>query len=337
MPIVTVTGAEQSVGGPALMVPEIFNGVWDASISKTEAARDAVNAAIREARVVPRMAQVGVDSPYRLPARPTVDQFDASEGRNLYETIRQTLEAAISDKLDTFLLTYFPSGSYYDKAISWIDRTLSTGGTGIDPAVEQQMWERGRARINEDSIRAEREAMATWADRRFPLPPGALTNQVGLIRIDAGRKMADQSREIAVKSFEAELENIRFAVQNALSARTAAISAAGDYIKTIMMGPQIASDLAMAQVNARVQIAQALTQMYATEAAAQEPLARLAISEAEIQARIGEANLRAESASQESRVRAALEFASMLGTQAAAALNALSASAQISGSTTSSI
>lgn len=337
MPIVTVTGAASSVGGPALMVPEIFNGVWDASIQKTSAAQAAVNSAIAEARTTPHLAEVPLESPYTLPDRPDIGGLDYNEARNLYETIRQTLEAAISDKLDHFLLTYFPSGGYYDRAIAWIDDVLTNGGSGIRPDVEQQLWERARGRILSDSARAEAETLATWSDRRFPLPPGALTNQIGMIRIEAGRKLAEQSRDIAIKSFEAELENTRFAVQQALSARTAAISAAGDYIKTIMMGPQIASELAMGQVNSRIQIAQALTQMYATEVAAQEPLARFAITDAELKTRVGEANMRAQVTSLEQRVQAAMGYASMLGTQAAAALNALHAGAQISGSTTSTM
>lgn len=321
-------------GGAAAVVGDVFNTVLNASIQKTNAASAAVTSALAEARQPPQLVADPLDNPYRVPGRPSIDELSGDEARSMFETIRQTLESAISDKLDYFLLTYFPSGGYYDRAIAWIDDAIANGGSGIRPDIEQQLWERGRGRVQAESARAEAEAMANWSDRRFPLPPGALTNQIGVIRVEAGRKLAEFGRDIAIKMFESELENTRFAVQQALAARTAAIGAAGDYIKTIMLGPQIATQLATSQVNARIQIAQALTQMYAAEVSAQEPLARFALSEADLKLRVSEANMRAQITTVEQRVKVAMEYASMLGTQAAAALNALHAGAQISGSDT---
>lgn len=65
---------------------------------------------------------------------------------------------------------------------------------------------------------------------------------------------------------------------------------------------------------------------------AAEPAIRLAIAQGDMDMRGMEANAKGEMIALESRVRAAMTFAEMLGAQAAAGLNALNASASISGS-----
>lgn len=322
-------------GGAAQVVSDVFNLMVSTASSKTTDASNAIKAALAEANPVPQMAPVDVVGDYVIPNLPDIGSFDPTEIQRLYEDTRAALEATVGTKLDSFMADYFPSTAGYDAAMNWLNEAIANGGTGIRPAVEQQLWERGRARILGDSERAEGEAMATWANRGFPIPPGALTSQVNQIRLDAGRKLAEQSRDITVKSFDAELENTRFAVAQVLDLRFKAISAAGDYIKTIMLGPQLASQLALSQVDAKVRIATALTSLYGAEVSAQEPRVRMILGQADIKTRIGEANLRASSGALEARVRAAMEYAQMLGNQAAAGLNALHGGASISGSDSS--
>lgn len=314
--IVTITPAELAAGGPALMVPQIFNGMWNASATKTLDAKNAVDAAIAQASPAPHMGAIAVAGGYVPPLPPTIPTLDPNEAEALYYSIYNQLHASIADGLTYFMATYFPDTGYFDDALAWIDSAIKTGGSGIRPAVEQQLWERGRARILGDSQRAEAEAMSTWADRRFPMPPGALVDQVNQIRLDAGRKLAETNRDIAVKSFDAELENVRFAVKSAVDVRTSALAAAGDYIKTIMLGPQTAASMASTLTEAQARAAQTLTQMYSAQVAAAEPFVRLSLGTADIQARVGEANLRSDSSALDARVRAAMGYAEMLGTQA---------------------
>ena len=84
-----------------------------------------------------------------------------------------------------------------------------------------------------------------------------------------------------------------------------------------------------------MRIATALTSLYGAEVSAQEPRVRMILGQADIKTRIGEANLRASTGALEARVRAAMEYAQMLGNQAAAGLNALHGGASISGSDSS--
>lgn len=321
-------------GGAAAVVSEVFSKVWGAATARTEEAAEAVQDAIAHARPTPRMQDVDVIGGYDLPDKPQIDGLDPGEMQALYDSVRLALEASLGGKLEQFLEDFFPDGNYYSEALSWLERTLAQGGSGINADVERQLWERDRSRILGEMTRTEDETMATWAARRFPLPPGALAGQVNQIRLEGARQLAAQSRDIAIKAWEAELENVRQAVQQVLDLRVKAVAAAGDYIKTLMLGPQLASELAMSQVDAKIKIAQALTSLYASEVAAQEPAVRMVLSRADIKARVGEANLRAEMSALEARVQAAMAYAQMLGAQAAAGVNGLHASAAISGSDT---
>ena len=322
-------------GGAAQVVSDVFNLMLSKAEGRTTDAANAVNAAMAQASPVPHIDGIDVIGGYTPPNAPDIGSFDPTEIQRLYDDTRSALEATIGSSLTGFLSSYFPNTAGYDAAVAWLNNAIANGGTGIRSAVEQQLWERGRARILSDSQRTEDEAMATWANRRFPVPPGALVGQINVIRLDAGRKLAEQGRDIAIKSFDAELENTKFAVTQVLDLRFKAVAAAGDYIKTIMLGPQVASQLAMSQIDAKVRIASALTSLYGAEVSAQEPNVRMMLGRADIQARIGTANLQAQSSALEARVRAAMAYAEMLGNQAAAGLNALHGGASISGSDSS--
>lgn len=317
-------------GGASAVVSEVFSTMWNVAKSRTDLADAAVNRVVADSEGWTPIVAPRIEGEVGIPAKPNLE-FDGQEAQNLYDGVRQALEHSIGSQLDQFLTTYFPRQSAYEKAMQWLE-SATQGGTGINPAIEQQLWERDRARILTEASRAENEAGATWANRGFPLPPGALTGQVHQIRIEAQKKLAEQSRDIAIKRFDAGLENARFAVKTIIDASQTALSAASDYIKTIMMGPQLASELALSQVEAKVKMAQAMTSLYSAEVSAAEPAIRLAIAQGDMDMRGMEANAKGEMIALESRVRAAMTFAEMLGAQAAAGLNALNASASISGS-----
>ncbi|WP_374257896.1 hypothetical protein, partial [Aquabacterium sp.] len=145
-------------------------------------------------------------------------------------------------------------------------------------------------------------------------------------------KLSEQSRDIAIKKFDTGVENARFAAKTVIETTQTALAAANEYIRTVMLGPQIASQLAVASVDARMKMVQAMTSLYAAEVSAAEPAVRAAIAQGDLTMRGYETNSRNQVAALDARVRAAVSYAEMLGAQAAAGLNALNASAQISGS-----
>ena len=285
----------------------------------------------------PQMSAPTLDKSYLPPVAPVLPNMDPNEGMAIYQASKDEIEALIASGYGTFLQTYFPDGQLYQGAIGWIERALGPGGTGINPAVEQQVWERDRARIMSETQRMESEATVTFANRRFPLPPGAMVSQLNAIAIEGSRKLAEQSRDIAIKSFEAELENVRLAVQQAIDLRMKGLQAAGDYIRTLILGPQTAMQLATGLAGLRAEFARALTSMYSAQVTAVEPLVRLNITDAQLKQAAAEANLRAQVQSITDRVNAADSNARMVGSIASSSLNGMNVQASISGSDSSSI
>jgi len=286
---------------------------------------------------------------------------------------------ALVDNFTWFIDNYFPNEcDYLGKAQSWICKTLAEGGTGMAPAVEEQIWQRDRARLLRDSKRATDELLATFASRGFPLPPGAAVAATLSINKDAQDKIAQASRDVAIKQAEIEIENVRFAVENAIKLYTGAIAAAGDFIKALAGTTGNMSQLIPSVTDSQAKLISAASEYYRARISVEELRLKAAMPVAEWGQRVNEKNVdnsmvlinkqvdadlelyKADLSRDEMRLKAALPTAEMemrtneknvdvdlaiikakvdaavaaaqsLGTQAAAALNGLHASASIQG------
>lgn len=248
----------------------------------------------------------------------------------LFNSTYQRIIDDLSDKFADFLTEFFPLDTALMSAVeTWLRRAIEEGGTGVNPTVEAQIWQRDRDRITTESASAADEVVAAWAARGYPLPPGAAVAAVQDIQRKRAADLGNQSREIALNMFKTEIENVRFAVGKAIDYRTSAVAAAGDYIRAMALGPQLATQLATAASDAQARLISAASTFYN----ARINVAQLA-QQRNLQ--ITEYNLRAalqtsDHAVQYSQLRAntALGVAQSLGQQASAALNAVNATAQL--------
>lgn len=335
--IVTVPDPISGGAGAPVTTTETINAMWNNAQSKSAAGLDYVNQGVLAADPAPHLLGAVLDTSYLPPLKPTLPDDTPLDGEAMYNAQRDQMIALITNTFAAFIAEWFPHPEWYEDALGWCHDAFTQGGTGLNPAVEQQLWERARARILADSERTESEAMATWANKRWPMPTGVLATQVNLIRLDAGRKLAEQSRDIAIKSFETEIENVRFAVTKVLDERKVALDATGDYVRTIMMAPDTAMKLTTGLANIRTELARSMVALYSAETAALEPRVRLAITDAQLKQGAAEANLRSDMSSLDAKVRAFIAAAGMLGTQAASGLNAIHASTGISGQDVSNV
>jgi len=236
----------------------------------------------------------------------------------------------LSDKFAEFFVTFFPIRATLMPAVEeWLERAITQGGTGINANVERQIWQRDRDRISTEASSSIDEAMDTFASRGFPMPPGALSAQVIAIQRKRSADLAAISRDTAIKAFETEIENVRFAIQQAIDYRTKAIAAAADYIRALAVAPNIASSLSTQSADAQARLISAAASFYNARISA----ADLTLKEANInadfsmKAAMKQADVDAEYSSQ--RVRAAVSAAESAGQQAAAALNGLNSTGQV--------
>lgn len=247
----------------------------------------------------------------------------------LYGSTYDQIIADLSDKFAGFFSEYFPNECDYLREAQAKLCEMLGGGSGIPAHVENQIWQRDRTRVLEDVSRARDDVLATFAARGFPLPPGAAAHTMRLAEVDANNKIAQQSRDVAIKHVEILIENIKFAIQQALDYRIKGIQAAGDYIKVLALGPEIAMKLATSAAGAQAQLISAASQYYRNRIAVEELRLDAAKFNAAAHNEAGMNGVREFSNRLRARVETLSAAARAAGDQAAAALNAVHASAQV--------
>lgn len=116
--------------------------------------------------------------------------------------------------------------------------------------------------------------MTAFAARGYVLPPGSLVHSVLMVRQGLTNAVSQQSRDIAIKAHQDELENARLAVQQAIGLRGAAMSAAINYMQALAVAPQIATTLANAQIDGQTRIAAAKADLFRTVTGAKTDIYR---------------------------------------------------------------
>lgn len=247
----------------------------------------------------------------------------------LYGSTYQQIVDDLTAQFTGFFATYFPNECDYLAKAELALCDMLDGGNGIPSDVEDQIWQRDRARVLNEVNRASGDVIATFAARGFPLPPGAAQHQLYLMQRDAQDKIGQQSRDIAIKHVEILIENIKFAIKEALEYRIKSISAAAEYIKTLAIGPEIAMRLATAAADAQAKLISAANQYYGSRIKLEELKFDVLKwnSNAMNEAQKVDVMSHAERLKARGMVMAAAAEAA--GKQAAAALNAVHASAQV--------
>lgn len=192
------------------------------------------------------------------PEVPTVD-----DTTRIYETERDAIIALLTMQLTDFLTTYYPLvDDAYDEATAWLVNTITNGGTGIPATIEAQIWQRGRDRITTESRRTKNQIVSGFASRGFMIPSGALRRDLKQVDLAALATSGENSTNIAVKQAELEIENIKFAVEQVLNARTAALGTATDYIRALSIAPDIGMKLAETDSDVQARMMSATSDLY---------------------------------------------------------------------------
>lgn len=199
-----------------------------------------------------------------LPAVPDVGGLDAGSMVGEFKTVSGDLLEELKRSLDQFAAKWFPQGQYLESATAWLERALS-GGATVDPSVEAQLWERDRARLTAEANRATDDALTTWASRGYALPPGALAHQVLTVRQGLTAQLSAQSRDIAIKAHQDDIEAAKFAVQQAVNLRATAMSAAINFIQALTTSATQALQLTTAKADALARIASVRATIFGAE------------------------------------------------------------------------
>lgn len=312
------------------LVEQIINQALETANAKSQEASEFSDAAVTASMGFSSASFGGVNfTPAAVEPPVTIPRNAAGVDGALYGSTYDQIITDLSDKFANFFSEYFPNEcDYLQEAQAKLCEMLD-GGSGIPAHVENQIWQRDRSRVLEDVGRARDDVLATFASRGFPLPPGAAAHTMRLAEVDASNKIAQQSRDVAIKHVEILIENIKFAVQQALDYRIKGIQAAGEYIKVLALGPEIAMKLATSAAGAQAQLITAASSYYRNRIAIEELKLDAAKFSAGTKAEMAMNNVREFSQRLKARTDTLSAAARAAGDQAAAALNAVHASAQI--------
>jgi hypothetical protein len=312
------------------VVDTIINNALSVAFSKSALADSYTGIAIQHAGGYSRFTSPTIDGGdvrepnVAIPSR--VDGIDTTVFDSMYAQIVEDLAGRFRDFLDDF----FPDDQHLMPAVeTWLKNAIENGGTGINANVERQIWQRDRDRISNESFSASDQAINQWAARGYPMPPGAAAATITAIARQRTEQVAAVSRDAAIKAFETEIENIRFAIAQAIDYRTKAIAAAADYIRALAVAPDIASKMSTQSADAQARLISAAASFYNARIGASELVAKVDMYNADNAMKAALANQSTDAEYTKLRVDAAVAAANSVGQQAAAALNGLNATSQL--------
>lgn len=243
-----------------------------------------------------------------------------------FEAQRDKTIALLSNELAGFFAKYYPlAADAFDEATSWLVNTITNGGTGINAAVEDQIWQRGRDRIVNDGKRVESQALNDFASRGFSLPSGALAARLQEIRFEQLGKTQELSRDTAIEQAKIAIDSLRFAVEQAIDSRMKAMNAAADYIRSLMTGVDASTQVAALNSGAKARMMSATADLYRARLSRDELALKIPVINQDITMRAQITNSEGFYRGIDARVAAAGHAAEVHGKAAQAALSSLSA------------
>jgi hypothetical protein len=143
-----------------------------------------------------------------LPEVPALD-FELFSA-NLPEKAINSIENSFNWNEDTF-----SNEVINDTTNALLDRLQ--GGTGLSPTVERAIWDRARAREEINSVRSKQQQLIEFAQSGFKRPQGSHFAALDFFMQETQNKIADLSREIAIKQAELEQSNLQYIIKTIIA------------------------------------------------------------------------------------------------------------------------
>lgn len=275
--IITITPGNYTPGAQSTLdaMADVINAAWNQANIKYDAFETKMGDISTDwlgTAVAPHIPAASATAP--TVAEPTITIADAAASTVLdtFETAYGDLIVVLSNKYVDFLSTYFPTeASSYGAAEAYVTAAITnTTASALPTAIVSQIWNDDKARIIADSNRAVAEVTDQWAAKRHPLPAGAMAYQTMQIQQKAQEEIAKSARAAAIKNWDTTYDKIMSSVKLALSNRTSAVQAAGDYIKALASGPDVASRIVGTGYDAQQKMISAAAQFYGARTNAAE-------------------------------------------------------------------
>ncbi|MDR0363280.1 MAG: hypothetical protein LBJ46_11450 [Planctomycetota bacterium] len=326
-------GAESTL---AILV-DLINASWTYGVNKSaefEARLDKITDPITgwlNNQSAPKISGGSVATPNIVePAVNIPASADAGDIFSMFDTKYLELVELLVQKFIEFRATYFPDEqSVYTAAENWLREAIENPDMALPPGVAEQLLVEDRDRILKEANRSYDSVLASFAARRFPLPPGAAASAIVQLRQKAEEEISASSRKIVVTA----IERMQWSIQTAISLRQIAMDSAVKYIGALASGPDMASRLVNIGYDAQSKLISAAASFYNARINAAETVAKIGQFNVSTDLEVAKANQASELALIEARLRALLAECQALAQMATSLFNNLHAGSSSSYNT----
>jgi hypothetical protein len=185
-----------------------------------------------------------------------------------------------------------PTPYYYARGPEYASQLLDTlkavltqrmaGGTGLNPAVEQAIWDRARSRETQTALANEAEVMRNSEAMGFQLPSGVLAAQLREAQQNYYDKLSGLSRDISIKQAELEQENLKQTIASGMQLEGQLIDYSLKLEQMTFEAAKTAAENGIQIYNAQVEQFKALLSAYNTYAAAYKTIMDAELSKVEV-------------------------------------------------------
>lgn len=179
-----------------------------------ESINHAQNSAARiQGELPPSLKETPANHSVRTKSMPTPVFSDMFAGDN--PNAGSELVAELNDKVDAWLAKYFPSinGQFQNVPEDWLVGVISgVKPFGIDSTVFDLVWHNARDRAYRTVTSERRTLEATFSQRGFTLPPGALVDALAQSEQRGTDAILDVNRDEAIKDAEIKQDILKYAV-----------------------------------------------------------------------------------------------------------------------------
>lgn len=207
----------------------------DPSLSqRTPNAPPQINAPSLTKGTAPTIAPLGAISEpdYQIPS--TIDPLNVSDLQFNYPTLDYSetpYTSTIKARIEEYVLD-----------------VLNNGGTGVNTAVENALFERDIERANQAVADAKNKAVSEWTGRGFEMPDDDIMDTLTRIDTEFLMKRLEVSRDILVKAWELEQANVFKSLDVATALETQLIMYANNVAQRAFEALKAGADIAL-QIN----------------------------------------------------------------------------------------
>lgn len=327
MPIITPPTSGSQWGPYFTLTAEVVNATWDMANVKSTAMTNKVQQLTGPTGFLNTTdaPQINAGSaPIPIVQAPNVDiphTLEVADVMSTYSVQYQELIQTLEQKFTEFITTHFPDEhEAYALLEEKLNDALQNGG--LSEATEDRIYDSQRGEILEDASRAADATLATFASRRFAVPPGAALAAVREIQQKAQSEISKAGGAIAALKVEME----KFTIEKIMAQRQMALSSALDYIKALVSAPDVSSKMTGVGYDAQAKLIAAAADFYRTDIAAAELGSKVEQFNTSAQLESASKNQAATLALIDAKVKVLLGELQMLSQEATSLFNNLNAS-----------